>query len=134
VPFLRQHLQPAQPIPIQRLQEFLADLDSSQFKTRQAAFRELAALGEQAEPAIRGLLARGPSAEVRNRLDALLARARTIEDPELLRSVRALEVLEQIGTSATREILQKLAEGAAEARLTREAKESLGRLAQRRVR
>jgi len=41
--------------------------------------------------------------------------------------VRAVEVLESLGTPKAREVLQTLAKGAAEARLTREAKAALER-------
>jgi hypothetical protein len=45
--------------------------------------------------------------------------------------MRAVEVLERIGSDAVREVLRTLASGVAEARLTREAKATLGRLAGR---
>ena len=48
-----------------------------------------------------------------------------------LRGLRALHALEQIGTPDAQEQLRKLAGGAPEARLTREAKASLDRLAKR---
>src|SRR5262249_14954338 len=47
---------------------------------------------------------------------------------ELLRSLRALEVLEDIGTPPAQQVLQTLAEGFPEARITWEAKASLSRL------
>jgi hypothetical protein len=49
--------------------------------------------------------------------------------PVRLRSLRALEVLERAGTAEARQLIQRIAAGAAEARLTREAKASLERLA-----
>ena len=45
--------------------------------------------------------------------------------------LRAVEVLERIGTPEARQVLAKLADGAPEARLTQEAKASLQRLAKR---
>jgi hypothetical protein len=50
-------------------------------------------------------------------------------NPELLRSLRAVEALEYVGTPDAQRTLKKLAGGAAEARLTQDAKESLKRLA-----
>ena len=45
--------------------------------------------------------------------------------------LRAIEVLEHIGTAEARQVLKSLANGAPEARRTREAKSSLERLAKR---
>ena len=54
-----------------------------------------------------------------------------LTDPDALRSVRAVEVLEGIGESEAVELLAEWAKGAPEARLTREAKLALERLARR---
>jgi hypothetical protein len=43
-------------------------------------------------------------------------------------TIRAVQILEYIGTTQAREVLEALAKGAAEARLTQEAKGSLDRL------
>jgi len=45
--------------------------------------------------------------------------------------LRALEVLEQVGTPEARQVLTTLATGAPHARLTREAKAALDRLSKR---
>jgi hypothetical protein len=87
----------------------------------------LAELGEQAEPALTEALRAPASAESRNRIEALLARPRSIHKPKELRSLRALEVLDQIGAPEAGLVLRTLAEGAPDARLTREAKASLAR-------
>lgn len=50
---------------------------------------------------------------------------------ERLRLARALEVLEQIGTDAARNLAKSWSEGDGEAWLTREAQQSVGRLAGR---
>lgn len=73
----------------------------------------------------------GASDEARRRVEALLARPRQLRNSEVLRSFRALEVLDQIGTPEAQAVLQELAEGAPEAHLTREARASLARLAGR---
>ena len=50
---------------------------------------------------------------------------------ERLQAIRTIEILEQIGTPEAQHVLRSLAQGAPEARLTREAKASLNRLARR---
>jgi hypothetical protein len=112
----------------QRLHRLLADLESEQFAVREKAQEELAALGDLAEPALRRSLENKPSLEMRRRVQTLLERLRgPVTRPELLQALRALAVLEDIGTPEARRLLQELTKGAPEARLTREAKASLRR-------
>jgi WD40 repeat protein len=111
--------------------QLIADLDNSQFAVREAAARELAMLGEQVEPNFRQVLARKPSAEVRRRLEALLAAPRPIPTRETLRALRAIAVLEHIGNPDAQQVLKTVATGAPQARLTQEAKAALERLARK---
>ncbi len=114
------------------LDHLVGDLDSDRFGVRQKAYADLDRLGETVADGLRERLARAPSAEVRRRIEQLLEEhdpARV--SPERVREMRALEVLEQAGTPEARAVLERLAEGAPAARLTREAKASLGRLERR---
>ena len=96
---------------------------------REKAQEELQNLGDLAEPALRRTLDNKPTLEVRRRVQALLERLRgPVKGPELLQALRAVAVLEDIGTPKARRLLQELANGAPEARLTREARASLRRL------
>ncbi len=52
---------------------------------------------------------------------------------EYLRQLRAIEVLECIGTAEARRVLEAISQGATEARLTQEAQAALQRLARRPV-
>jgi hypothetical protein len=113
------------------LEQFLADLDSDRFAVRQRAGEELEKFGELAGPAFEKVLAGRPSAEVRRQVEKLAARCAPAGTPERLRALRAVEVLEYVGTAEARRLLETLAEGAPEARLTREAKASLERLSRR---
>jgi hypothetical protein len=112
------------------ISQWIEDLGSDQFAVRQTASRQLEKLGEHACSAIRTALEGKPSLEARRRLEQLL---QGVEGwtPERLRSVRALEVLELIGTPEAQHVLTLLAQGASESRLTQEAKASIERLAKR---
>jgi WD40 repeat protein len=134
VPFLHQRLRPAAAVDAARLGKLLADLDSPRFADREAATAAFAALDMRAEAALRRHLTAAPSAEVRQRVEQLLARLEgPLTESEQLREVRAVEALEQMATPAADELLKTLAAGAADARLTREAQDSDLRLSRRPV-
>jgi RNA polymerase sigma factor (sigma-70 family) len=129
VPFLKEALPPAPPADEKRIARLIADLDGDEFATREQAAAELEKVGEAALPALRKALAGTPSAELRVRCEQLLNKHdRPTLSGESLRTVRALEALEQAGTKEARDVLRRLATGAEGARLTREAKAALGRL------
>ena len=129
VAFLAPRLGPVPRIAEERVARLIAELDSDRFEVRDRASKELEQLGELAGPALRKALAGKPSLEVRRRLKTLLDQVggRTLA-AEQLRALRAVEVLEHIGTSDAQEVLKKMAKGAPEARLTREATVALDRL------
>jgi RNA polymerase sigma factor (sigma-70 family) len=128
---LRDRLRPmARPEPGQ-VARLIAALDADDFTERRRAGRELATLAELAVPALRQVLARGPSAEARRQLEALVDGLGGPPTEERLQGLRAVEVLEQIGSPEARAVLETLSGGAPEARLTQEAKASLERLAGR---
>jgi RNA polymerase sigma factor (sigma-70 family) len=110
----------AAPIP-----RWIADLDSADFAVREKAMRELAERGEAVEGALRRVLEGTPSLEVRQRIKLLLEK---MQGAHRLRMLRAVEVLEHLGTAEARQLLATLARGAPEARLTQDARASLARL------
>jgi WD40 repeat protein len=112
----------------ERLRKWIADLDSDQFAVRQRATQELEALNESAVPELRKALAAQPSVEARRRLEDVRRRLESSPSAEGLRSLRAVEALERIGTPKAQVVLQKLAAGAPEARLSQEARASVERL------
>lgn len=106
-------------------------LDSDDFATREKASRELAAFGEAAVPSVRKRLVKGVSLELRLRARAFLDEFDAKEQsPQRLRQIRAIELLEGIGTRAASELLSELAKGAAGVPLTLEAAAALTRLSQ----
>jgi WD40 repeat protein len=130
--FLAARLQPVASVEAKQLAQLLAALDSDQFEVRRKGVAELEELGELAAPALRNLLKRKPSAEVVRSVEGLLEKLDgPIISARKLRLLRALEVLEGHGTPEARAILESLAQGAPEARVTQEAKASLERLAAR---
>jgi WD40 repeat protein len=129
VPFLARRLRPVAPSPAGRIARLIADLGSEQFAVREKATGELEKLADEAVPALEKALAAKPGPEATRRLERLLRRLDgPLRDPADLRGLRALYVLEEVGTPEARKVLQALAGGTAEARLTREAKAALGRL------
>jgi WD40 repeat protein len=131
VQFLKERLRPVPPVAAERVARLIAELDSDEFATRERATKELEDLEERAEAALREAAASG-STEVRWRATRLLDKlSAPILPPERLRQLRAVAALEYNGTAAARELLRALAGGAAEARLTHEAKSALQRMEKR---
>jgi hypothetical protein len=134
VALLKDKLRPAAPADAQQIARLIGDLEGKQFGARQKAMQELEKLGHAAEPALRKALADGPMLELRQRIEQLLQKLEgPITSPELLRNLRALEVLEQLGTAEARGLLEALAKGAPGHRMTEEARAALRRLAGRPV-
>jgi WD40 repeat protein len=128
VPFLKERLRPAA-IGTEKIQSLIADLDNEQFAVRRRASNELEQIGESAAPALRKTLEDGPSAEVRRRATELLDKiGGTAPRGELLRSLRAIEALERIGTPEAKAVLQSLAKGTNGAMATKAAQAALDRL------
>jgi RNA polymerase sigma factor (sigma-70 family) len=132
VPFLRQRLRPIPALDRQQISRLLADLDSKQFPVREKATKELEKLGDLVGPFLSKALAAQPSLEQHQRLEKILAK---LDGPVIstaeLQTIRSIEVLERVGTDRARQLLEVLSAGAPEARVTREATESLQRLASR---
>jgi WD40 repeat protein len=132
LPLLREWLRPV-PIPDRaRLGHLITNLDDQRYAVRKKAMSELEHMGETAGPALRRALEERPSLEVRQRIRQVLTRAASLT-PEKLRAIRAVHVVEQIDSPPARRLLQVLAQGAPEARLTQEAKAALARMGQRSV-
>jgi hypothetical protein len=127
LPFLRDHLKPVPAPDEKRVWQLVDMLDSAEFPTRQKAADELEKQADTAAGMLRQILDKeNPSLEVRRRLRHILENFDS--NPELLRAVRAVEVLEWIGTPEAGRFIRDLANGAADARLTREAVEAKRRL------
>jgi RNA polymerase sigma factor (sigma-70 family) len=131
LPWMREHLHALSAADAGRIARLLADLDGDEFADRERAARELEKLGELAEPALRKALAGQPGAEVRRQVERLLAKLDgPVRAAEVRRGLRAVEVLEQVGTPEAQRELARLAREAPGGRIEKEAKGALKRLGQ----
>jgi WD40 repeat protein len=123
-----------QPVPATELDDkgiarLITLLDDDDFAVREDASRQLRRAGAKSRPALLKALKNKPAPEVRRRAEQLLEKLGEPDPPwEMVRPLRALELLEQIATPEAREVLTELAKGKADAQLTREAKATLDRL------
>lgn len=133
VTLARRHLRPVPVLPPGHLQRLLADLDHDQYARREAAEAELKGLGRRAEADLRRTLRSTRSAEVRRRVRHLLAPldAHPGALPDERLAVRALSVLERVGSDEARRLVKELAAGCPTARQTEEARAALRRLGRR---
>ena len=130
VPFLKDRLRPPVVVAVyERIPKLIADLDDENFEVREKAAKELEQIGQATHPALRKALIDG-SAEVKRQAGLLLETRG--EAPHLsaeeLRMLRAIEVLQNVGTPDVQPALRKLTVGAAEAPVTRDAVLALRRL------
>ena len=125
--FLSKIPQPTPAIDPSRIEEWIADLDSPYFTGRDRATRELQRHVEDAEPALRRVLATNPAPELRRRAERLLDSGGP-PSSDWWPALRSIEVLGHINTPEALQLLRRLAQGAARALLTREAQASLERL------
>jgi WD40 repeat protein len=115
-----------------RVKALIADLDSEEFAARERATAALKEHGAAAAAALREVVAKSATAEARRRAEELLKEiANGVIPPDELRGLRAVEVLEWVATPEARTHLRKLAKGAADGRLTRDAAAACERLERR---
>jgi RNA polymerase sigma factor (sigma-70 family) len=104
VSLLKDKLRPVAPADAKQVAGLIADLDSEQFAVRQKAAMSLDELGEAAESSVRSALDGKVTLEVRQRLQKYLEK----RESDMIRKVRAVEVLEFMGTAEARALLQAL--------------------------
>jgi RNA polymerase sigma factor (sigma-70 family) len=131
VPFLVERLRELPAADAQRTHQLVADLDSKNFDTRQAAEKKLEALGKLAEPALRAALGKQPSLEFRYRIEKVLEkREAPFQAAEVLQVLRAVEALEHMGTAEAAKALLQFAKQATEEYFQQEARAAALRLSQ----
>lgn len=121
----------AKPIaPLTDTLDLIARLDHPRFAVREAAARELARRGKVIEGDLRAARRTAATAEQRERLDGLLTRLDQATPPEgeELRGLRAVWLLERLGTAEAKKVLERLTGGATGSRVTAAATAALGRI------
>ena len=126
VPFLDKRLQPAPAIDAARVESLIKKLDSDAFGEREEASKELKQLGELVGAPLRKALAANPSPEKKLRLEELIGNLSQYS-PAQLRSVRAIELLETIGTPDAVQVLERLAKGNPDGLATTQSRAALAR-------
>jgi WD40 repeat protein len=129
--FLNRYLSPVRPIELQVVRKWVADLDSDDFTVRMSAVAGLKDFRAEWTPFLHEALRKKPSVEARSHLEKILSGAGTIFwSAGMLRRLRAVQVLEEIGTPEAQHLLTQLSKGVPQAFLTAEANRSLRRLRQ----
>ena len=114
-----------------RIDRLIQDMQKGDYNARKKAVIELRKVGAAALPSLQRMQQMGGYDELAQRL--VFEFTNLPVPPEQLRAERALSVLERVGDAEARKLLEELAGGAPEARLTIEAKAALGRLGEART-
>ena len=129
IAYLRDNLRPAMFANPEQIARLIGDLDSEQFEQRKKASLDLEKIGEAASPFLRKALEADPSAEVRKRIEEVLKKTDAATPRgEALRTLRAIEVLEAIGSPEAKAVLGSLAKGMPDAAITRAAQGAMARI------
>ena len=107
VAVLKTRMKPVAAVDPGKMTKWVRQLDSEEFADRERASQELTDLGPGIEPILRKVLAGSSTAEVKNRVEALLG----LFAVEKRRTTRAVEILEMIGSREAKQLLAELAQG-----------------------
>jgi WD40 repeat protein len=111
--------------PADDVAKLVADLDTKQFASRQKAIASLIEMSLAAESTVNKIMAGGLPLEQQQRLKPFLERCRL----ETLRQLRAVDVLDQIGTEQAKELLAALAKSSPSPQVSQFATAALERYA-----
>ncbi len=130
VAHFKENIKPAAGVDGKRVEQLITDLESDMFQTRQKATKELEKFGELVEPALQKAMPTLKGLECKRRVEKLLSQIANNQPPsiEVARTLRAVQVLGNLGTPEARTELERLAKGAPGDKLTRSAEVALQRL------
>jgi hypothetical protein len=134
VTLLQKRRPPALRLGRKEMARLLADLSDDSFAVREAATEQLQRLGPEGVSTMRTTLAGELPLEARRRIERVIEgmdHGPFVLGAEQRVQVRVTQVLEQVGSAEARRLLRAYSKGSPDARLTREAKASLTRLAGR---
>jgi hypothetical protein len=134
VRLLGKHLKPVPGKALEKelVQRRITELGSDSFEVREKAAKALRDAGRNVRQALIEALRACQDLEKRHRLERLLRGINIGPVPEMLRPMRALEVLGRLDTPEANRLLRALAKGNRDGRLTMEATATLKRLERRR--
>ena len=116
-----------EPLANAQIDELIRRLGSDDPALSRGASSRLLRAKPAANSRIQAALAAHPAAEVRARLELLLAAPSPPSNTQL-RAIRAVQTLERIATPAAHDVLKSLAKGPVHSALTREAQSAAERL------
>ena len=122
MPLLKERLH-VTPAPADEIAKLLAALEGPTFAERQKAAAALDKLGDAAEAAVRKHIEGQISPEAKQRLQQFLEK----RDKEVIRKLRAVDVVEQIGTPEARDLLRSITKQAMNPRVAEAATSALTR-------
>jgi len=129
VDFVKQNLKPAVAADEKTIAKLIKDLDADDVKARDDATSSLEEIGEPAAEPLQKLLDGSPPLEVRTRAQRIIDHLKTgTAAANVLRGLRALEVLEWIGTDNAAQLLHTYSRDEKTPGLAQEAKFALERL------
>lgn len=128
LPLLRDQLQRVQMPTPEQVERWVKNLEARSFHEREKASQDLTAVVLLVEAQLQQKLRSGASMETQRRLQAILAQIeRPVTSPEAARFLRALRILEHLGTAEARKVLETIAARFPQTRLGKEAEAALAR-------
>jgi RNA polymerase sigma factor (sigma-70 family) len=128
--YLKDRLRPVAPVPAEQIAKLIAELASDRFAARDKAAKTLEELGEAAEGAVRKALESPSNLETRRRLELIIEQLEKAGGP-MYQKLRAVAVLEHIGTRESIDVLRGVATAVPHSRVGKAAAMALQRLARR---